>query len=307
MKRTLQRVLPVAVSLAVLVWLLRGMDFAAVAAALRWRVVLVLLPSLVAYGAVTLWLEAQSFARLVHPPAHLPAWTAARIKCASYLLGIVNYTLGAGALAVLLRRRAGLSLAHAASLVLLVSTTDLVVVLSLAGAGTLQVRSGAPTVNAGLVAAGLVGLFGGLALLRMPGSLGPLDRLRGLAAFDALRSVPLADLGRLLALRIIFCCCFVGICAMGFVAFDVWPPLPELVSGVLLVAVVGAIPIAVAGLGTTQAAFVYLFDDYGSRESLLAMSLLLSAGLIALRAAMGVVFAREFTQEALRETRESAA
>src|SRR5262249_37511083 len=153
-----------------------------------------------------------------------------------------------------------------------ISTTDLVVVLTLAGVGTLNVQRGAPTVHAGFVAAGLVGLFGGLALLRMPGSLGPLDRIRQLAAFDALRSMPLSDLGRLLVLRICFSLCFVAIGGAGFVAFDIWPPLPELVSGVLLIAVVGAIPIAVAGLGTTQAAFVFLFGHYAPRETLLAMS-----------------------------------
>jgi uncharacterized membrane protein YbhN (UPF0104 family) len=305
MKRFAQRAVPIAVSLGVLVWLLRGMDFAAIVAALRWRVVAVLVPSLVVYGAATLWLEARSLSQLVHPPAHLPRWTAARIKCASYLLGIVNYALGAGALAVLLGRRAGLSLGRAASLVLLVSSADLVVVLSLAGLGTLGIGSGA-TLHVGLVAAAILGLFGGLALLRIPGHLGPLERIRSLSAFDALRTVPFSDLAWLFALRICFAFCFIAVCGAGFVAFDVWPPLPQLVAGVLIVAVVGAIPIAVAGLGTTQAAFVYLFHDFASRESLLAMSLILTAGLLALRAGMGVVFAREFTREALRETRGSA-
>jgi hypothetical protein len=92
----------------------------------------------------------------------------------------------------------------------------------------------------------------------------------------------------------------------GFVAFDVWPPLPQLVAGVLIVAVVGAIPVAVAGLGTTQAAFVYLFHDYAPRETLLAMSLILTLGLLTLRAGMGMLFAREFTREALLETRSAA-
>jgi uncharacterized membrane protein YbhN (UPF0104 family) len=306
-KRLLQRAFPIAVSLAVLLWLLRSVDLGAVVASLRPRVAWVLLPALAAYGAATLWLEATSLATLLPAPASLPKWTAARIKCASYLLAIVNYALGAAALTVLLRRRAGLTLAGAASLVLLISTTDLVVVLSLAAGGTALVETGAPTVHAGLVAAALAGLFGGLALLRLPRSLGPLERLRQLAALDALRSVPLPELGRLLALRVAFSICFVGICAAGFAAFEVRAPLPELVAGVLIVAVVGAIPIAVAGLGTTQAAFVYLFASFAPRETLLAMSLVLSAGMLALRAGMGVAFAREFTREALRETRGSSA
>jgi len=302
-KRWLQRALPLAVSIALLIWLLGDVDFAEVAASLTRRVIGVLVPALLVYGAVTLWLEAASLSRLTHAPERLPAWTAARIKCASYLLAIVNYALGAAALVVLLRRRAGLPLARAASLVLLISTTDLVVVLCLAGGSSALVGSRAPTVHVGLVVAGIVGLFGGLALLRTPRSLGPLERIRGLSAFDALRSVPLPDLALLFALRITFSICFVAICGAAFVAFSVEVPLPELVAGVLIVAVVGAIPIAVAGLGTTQAAFVVLFAPFAPRETLLTMSLVLSAGMIALRALMGFVFAREFTREALRETR----
>jgi hypothetical protein len=61
----------------------------------------------------------------------------------------------------------------------------------------------------------------------------------------------------------------------------------------------------VAGLGTSQAAFLYLFSDYAPEATLLAMSLILSAGMLGLRALMGMVFAREFTQEALRETRRA--
>ncbi|HEX5065924.1 MAG TPA: lysylphosphatidylglycerol synthase domain-containing protein [Myxococcota bacterium] len=306
MKRTLQRVVPLVVSAAVLVWLLRGVDLGAVAASISPRVALVLVPALLVYGAVTLWLEATSLSILVHTRIGLGRWTAARIKCASYLLAIVNYALGAAALTVLLRRQTELPLTRSASLVILISMTDLAVVLGFAAFGAAQVANGAPDFHASLAVAALFALFAGLALLRMPRSLGPLDRIRSLSAFDALRTVPLSDLARLLALRITFSITFVAICGAAFVAFRISVPIPELVAGVLIVALVAAIPIAVAGLGTSQAAFLYLFKAYAPPETLLAMSLVLSAGMLLLRAGMGVAFAREFTREALRETREAA-
>ena len=305
-KRALQRILPLVVSIAVLAWLLRGVDLRAVAASVSPRVAFVLVPALVVYGAVTLWLEATSLASLVHASVGLPRWTAARIKCASYLIAIVNYALGAAALTVLLRRQTGLPLPRAASLVLLISMTDLAVVLGFAAVGAAQVAQGAPDFHAGIVVAVLLGLFGGLMLLRTPRSLGPLERIRSLSAFEALRSVSVRDLVRLLALRIAFSISFVAICGSAFVAFGIPVPLPELVAGVLIVALVAAIPIAVAGLGTSQAAFLYLFEAYAPPETLLAMSLVLSAGMLALRALMGVAFAREYTRDALRETSEAA-
>ena len=307
-KATLKRAVPVLVSAGVLIWLLGNMELAALADALTWRVAAVIVPALLAYGALTLLIEAVSITRLVNAPREaFGIWTAARLKCASYLLGIVNYALGAGALAVLLRRHTRLSLGEAASLVLLISSADLVVVLAMVGLGAALVETNAPTVQAGAIVAVMLGCFGARTLLRMPGSLGPLDRIRSLAIFEGIRTVPLARLGELMALRVCFTSSFVALFACSFVAFEVWPPFAELVVGVLVVGVVAGVPIAVAGLGTSQAAFLFIFAEHAPQEMLLAQSLVLSAGMLALRGLMGLVFAREFTREALRETGVSEA
>ena len=307
-KTTWKRVLPAVVSLGILVWILRGIDPATLLDALNWRVGALMVPSLLIYGVITLWIETLSLRRpLETVSSTISNWTAARIKCASYLLGVVNYALGVAALSVLLQRRADLSLGRAASVVILISSVDLLVVLGLAGVGTAWMQSGAPAVHAGVLFVALAGFFGGLALLRTPASLGPLERLRSLSVFEGMRTVAGPRLAELFALRIVFAICFISVCATAFVAFDVPAPFVEIAAGVLIVALVAAVPIAVAGLGTSQAAFLYLFSDYASQETLLAMSLVLSAGMLALRALMGVVFAREFTREALRETRGAPA
>jgi hypothetical protein len=302
----IQRTFPVLVSVGVLLFLFGRMDLAALADSLTWRVAAVMIPSFLVYGAATLLLEAVSLRLLLKAPrGEFGVWIAARLKSASYLVGILNYALGAGALALLLRRHTRLSLGEAASLVLLISSSDLVVVLGMAGTGAALVEASAPTVQAGVIAAAMLAFFGGLALLRVPGSLGPFDRIRSLAIFEGLRTVPLPRLGALLVLRVCFACCFVGVCAASFYAFEVRPPLAELIVGVLVVAVVAGVPIAVAGLGTSQAAFLFIFAEYAPPELLLAQSLALTACMLALRGSMGLVFAREFTREALRETRGS--
>ncbi|MGH0028364.1 MAG: lysylphosphatidylglycerol synthase domain-containing protein [Myxococcota bacterium] len=305
MTRTLvQRVLPAVVSVGILAFLLRGIDWAALADALSVRAFAIMGGGLLVYGAATLYLETLSLRRQLEGVAEgVSDWTIARSKCASYLLGIVHYALGAAALSVLLQRRAGIPLARAASVVILVASVDLLVVLCLAGFGTAWVQTDGTGVHGGVLLVGVVGFFGGLVLLRTERSLGPIDRLRQLTVFEGVRTVPLGRLAELLGLRIAFAVCFVSICAAAFSAFRVEAPVVEVVAGVLIVALVAALPIAVAGLGTSQAAFVYLFGAYADKETLLAMSLVLSAGMLLLRALMGMVFAREFTREALRETR----
>ena len=264
----LSQLLPAAVSAGALVWLLRDVDLPAVAAAVDARVAIVMIPALVAFCAVTLWIEAMSIHRMVtHPPPDFGLWSAARIKCASYLPGLIHYTLGVGGLAVLLRRRTALPLGEALGMVLLISSTDLLIVLTAAGTSAAILGVGHRGVRTGLVALVIAAFFAGITLVRSPASLGALERVRGLSIFESLRRVPLARLGELLTLRALFSACFVAGCASAFAAFEIAPPPARLIGGIMIVALVAALPIAVAGLGTSQAAFVYLFADDRTRRA----------------------------------------
>jgi len=303
-KLLFRRVVPVVVSVGALGWLLSSIDLAALVAAVSWHVMAVLLPSLLVYGAVTLFLEAASILLLVESrPAEFGMWTAARIKSASYLLGIVNYALGAGALTILLRRRAGIGLGESASVVLLITSIDTLILMIMAAAGTTLMTTGAPAVRAGVFALLIAGFVVGMIVLRMPADLGPIERLRSLTVLEALRTTPLARLGELFAMRVCFTSSFIALGGAAFVGFDIHVPLSDLVVGMVFVGVVSALPIAVAGLGTGQIAVVEAFGHLASREQLLALSLVLTACLLSLRAAMGLLVAREFTREALEQSR----
>ena len=301
-RQRIRAALPLAFSVGVLTWLFTRVDLATVARSVDARVVAVMVPAMALYGAATLWLEALSIRRML--PAHVPGfglWKAARVKCASYLPGLLHYTLGIGTVAVLLRRQTGLRLGEAASTIATITGTDLLVVTTSAAAAAAASGLEAGGLRTGIVALLPLAFGGGLTLLRAPFSLGPLDRLRELAIFQGLRHTPLPRLAELLGLRTVFCCCFIAGCASAFFAFEISVPFATLITGTLLVALVSTLPIAVAGLGTSQAAFVYLFGDYAPDETLLALSLVLSFAMLALRALMGLVFARELTREALSE------
>jgi len=306
-KMLVQRVLPVVVSLGVLAFLFQSVDFGRVVAALDWQVVGYLVPALLVYGAVTLALEAASITLLIAvKPEGFGLWTAARIKCASYLIGIVNFALGAGALTILLRRRANLNLAESASVVITITSVDLVILMMMAGAGALT-DAGPTGTNAGLFAILVIAFVIGMTVLRAPANLGPIERLRSLTIFQALRVTPLPLLGRLAMLRVLFTTSFIALGGATFSAFDIAIPISDLTVGMVFVGVVSALPIAIAGLGTGQVAVVAVFGHLADRETLLALSLVLTAGMLALRTSMGLVMAREFTREALEESRVAEA
>ncbi len=306
-RRLLQRALPPIVSLGLLAWLLTNFDLRGIVAALDARVGAVLPPCVLVWGTVTLALEALSIHRMVPaPPASFTIWTAARIKCASYLLGIIHLALGGAGLSVLLRQRTGVTLGRAAGVVVLIMLTDLVVTLSFGVLGAAFSTTAAEALPVGLLASLAGGIVLGVAVLRAPGSMGPIERIRSLSVFVALRETPLARLLELLLLRCVFVACFLAVGGAAFVAFDIPASIPRIIVGMAILAVVGALPIAVSGLGTGQIAAVYLFRDLAPPETIIAMSLVLSFSLTSLRLLMGLTFAREFAREALAGAQEAA-
>jgi hypothetical protein len=307
---TTRTLLPLAVSALALYWVFtwEGIDLPAVLRELRMATLAVVVPALLLYGAVTLWLEALALrTALAAYGGSLDGWTAARIKAASYLAYAIHYGLGAGALSVLLRRRAGLRLAEAAGAVMAVAFFDLALVLlfPVVGSVALGLRSGG--LRFGVIAAAGLALVGGVVFLRAPLALGPLERLRRPAVFDALRKSSGRTLWRLFALRALYLLCFLAVGYACLRAFGLRAPLASSAVNLCLVALVTVLPIAVSGLGTGQAAFAWLFARYGPPEQLVACSLLLTIGLIALRVGMGLVFAREFVLEAVQAVEDQAA
>ena len=109
------------------------------------------------------------------------------------------------------------------------------------------------------------------------------------------------------ALRLLFVVLFVAVGGIALAAFGIVVPIGDVIVNLAGVSLVAALPIAVSGLGTGQVAFVYLFRHWAEPEVLLACSLTLSAGIIALRAALGIAFSRELMREAYIARREAAA
>ena len=305
-KRTARWLLPVIVSAAAFTLLLRRIDFVEVLRHVDSSVAAVLIPSILLYGAVSLWIEAQSLSRLAASNSpDLSKWTCAKIKAASYPLGLLNYALGAGGLTYLLRRRGGLAISQAAGIVILIALFDLGILLLLAAFGAVLLSSETVALQASVIAVGVIGIAAGFTFLRASISMGPLDRIRDLEIFRAARETPPIRLAALACLRFAFVVSFVLLCGAALVAFDIRVPLGDLVVGVAAVSLVASLPIAVAGLGTGQVTFVFMFRHWASPEILLASNLALTAALILMRSGVGLIFAREFTREALAAAREN--
>lgn len=304
--RVVRIVLPFAVSTAFIVWVLGDVDLAGVWASLTPRAAAWFVPGLLAFVGVTWLIDSICLVVVIHDQhGESSLWDAARMKAASYLLGILNYALGAGAVSILLRRHTTLSLSDAAGVVLLIGLFDLGSLLVAASLGALLLGTSGTGVRVAAVLGAVLAIVLGFVVLRLPRPLGPLDRLRDFEVFRAARTVSAACLAKLGGLRAAFIACFILLSWTTMNAFEVFVPWLELVVKVAIMLLVAAIPMAVAGLGTGQKVFVELFRDHAAPEVLLAASLTLSFGLIASRAIMGLAFAREYTREAYEAAQDA--
>jgi SAM-dependent methyltransferase len=303
--RSARTLVPFLVSLAAIAYLVATVDLRSMLSHMDSRAVLVLIPALLVYGALSLLIEAMTLVRLVPDGAKdFDVWKASRVKAASYLMNLIHYALGAGALALLLRRRAGIGVAEAAGVVILIAVFDLGMLLLVLAIGLMN--AGVPDLRVALAPALIGALFAGFALLRAPLPLGPLEGLRSHRLFAAARTTPAERLLDAAALRLLFVLCFLGLGWAGFSAFRVAIPLDDFLVNFPLVAAAGILP-SVAGIGPAHVGVVELFGRFSDRETLLACSLGLSAGMILLRLGIGLLFAREYAREVYAASRATEA
>ena len=150
----------------------------------------------------------------------------------------------------------------------------------------------------GVVAAAITALAGGFLFLRAPVDLGALEAVRALPLFGAARLIPLPALVELALLRLGMVACFASLVAGLFLAFDVPVSAVRVAFGVGVMLAVAALPLAVAGIGTGQLAFVAVFSGLAPDGLLLAMSIVLTTAIIVTRSVLGLLFASEYTLEA---------
>jgi hypothetical protein len=303
--RTVTRwVAPFAVTTAALWWVFDRIGLRDVAAVVTADAVYVMVPALLLFAAAALWIESECLFRLLPADADHSGFTrgtAARIKCASYPLALIHYAIGAAGLGILLSRRTGRTVAEATGIVALIALFDVGVQLLMMVAGITALGTDAPAVQAGVAVGAIAAIVLGFVGLRTSIPLGPLDRIRRLSILDAARTTPIPMLAGLAFFRVLFALCFLGLIGACCRAFDIDVPIPYLLASVPVLIVVAMLP-SIAGLGTGQVAFIEVFGRYAADETLLACSLALSTGLIVVRAAMGLAFAREYTREAFVAT-----
>ena len=216
------------------------------------------------------------------------------VRAASYVVGFFNTNAGRGALAAYLWRRLDtpfLELSGTVMFLVLTEYTQLVLwaMLGVFGFRT-DVTSGLVAIAAGVAACWLV--FFGYTRLRIT----PARALRWLFApreWLVLRTFRRATAMRYAEIVLLRAPMFlVSLWAhyYGAHAFGIYIPFGQMLTFLPVIFMVAALPVTVAHLGTTQAAWLLFFGRFASAPRLLAFSLVAHLTFAATRALLGLAW-----------------
>ena len=257
MRRMLTRIAPWVITLGLLAYLFSKIHFKeviqATSRAAPWTVPAVLFCTLVIYLAdcLAIW---KTFGWFV---AKVSFRETLALRGATYLLALVNYTLGQGAFVYFLHRTRGVKVMRAAATVLLIMGINVLLLLFLATVGLLLEVETLPAFRNGVLIA-YAGLLVYIALLLWKPAW-----LTRRAALEVLLTAGLWGHVKALLVRVPHTLTLLLFNHVALAAFGVHVPFLQIVLCLPVVFLAGIIP-AVAGLGPVQGAMVFFFARYAS-------------------------------------------
>ncbi len=281
MRKILRPLLTTLLTVAIFGLILRRVPTQALAAALRdadYRMFLaVMIPNTLFYFA---WdtLVLTVVIRWFHGPVAyrdlLP------VRAASYVVGFFNTNLGRGAMAMYLSRQLHAPFLELGSTVIFLVLTEYTQLVLWAMLGLLGLR-GEVSRSLLLVAAAVAAMWLLVRWLLAP---------RAWAIFRTFRLATPSRYLQIVLLRAPMF--FVSLCLHYYAAhaFGIRIPFIQLLTFLPVIFMLAALPVTVAHLGTTQAAWIFFFGDYAPVPQLLAFSLAAHVVFAFTRALVGVVW-----------------
>jgi hypothetical protein len=280
-RRLIHQIVSVLVTGAIFVLILRRVPFAAVGAALRdadlgWFLAL-MIPNAVFFflwDTVVLTVAVRWFHGGVRYFELLP------VRAVSYVVGFFNTNLGRGALAAYLSRRLHAPFLELGSTVLFLVLTEYTQLVLWAMLGLLGLRA---EVSRSLlaVAAGVV-----VSWLVVRWLLAPRD-------WSISRTFRLATPARYVSIVLLRAPMFFVSLVLHYYAahaFGFHIPFVQMLTFLPVIFMIAALPITVARLGSTQAAWIFFFSEYAPNPQLLAFSLAAHLAFALTRAVLGLLW-----------------
>lgn len=229
--------------------------------------------------------------RWFHQPVSFKELVPAR--AASYVSAVFNTNLARGTLAFYLTRRTDSGFLHLTSTVIFLVATEFTHLVSWAMLGVILSNGKAP-VHLLLVAPAVAAAWLLFLLYAKAGLTPAVLRGRKPPDWSLLRTFRIASFRRyvqVILMRVPMFVVALVVHYFGARSFGITIPFVALLTFLPVIFMAGALPVTVAHLGTTQAAWVLFFGNYAPAPRLLAFSVAAHLSFMVLRACLAVIFA----------------
>ncbi len=300
----LRRLLPPVLTLAIFILIFRKVPFSAFLEALAGADYAMFLGALLPFSVLYFCLDTVVLWRLMHWfHGEIGFLDLLPVRAVDYLVTLLNGKLSQGAMVVYLSRRLQTGILEIASSILFLDLLQRTHLVLWATIGMVLVSGELPEVLFLIPIAVIV--FWALFALYMSGALSRLTRWFRPPDWRLLRTFRIASFARyleVLAWKAPLLAASVFAHRFAMEAFGIEIPIVRLLATLPIIFLVGALPITVARLGTTQAAWLYFHGDLVEPSTLLAYSLASHVTFLLANAALGVVFWPRAYQELFSET-----
>jgi len=307
MRKKIGPILGWVVTIAILVYLFRTIHPAEVAkafhAAYWWAIPANVILILAVYLADSFAIK-KTFGWFVAPLSYREVLV---VRGATYILALVNYTVGQGAIVYFVNRSRGVPVLRGTAAVLLVMGVNVLVLLVLASVG-LVFSTDVPPVFRLVV----LGAYAGLAIYIALVAAKPRWLVRR-PIFDVLLSAGVGGHLRSMAVRLPHILTLLMLSWVSLAAFGVVVPVAKAILCLPIVYFVAVLPISFQGLGTSQAMLIHFFAAYAPGKTdearwavILAASLVCQAIAFVLQLSLGLICMRNQLARSLGKAREPA-
>jgi hypothetical protein len=308
MRKKIGPILGWVVTIAILVYLFRTIHFAQVAQAIHaaywWAIPADAILVLAVYLADSFAIK-KTFGWFV---AKLSYREVLVVRGATYLLALVNYTVGQGAIVYFVNRSRGVPVLRGTAAVLLVMGINVLMLLVLASVG-LVVSTDVPQMLKQIV---LIA-YAGLAVYVVAVAAKP-RWLVSRPIFDVLLSAGLGGHLRAMAVRVPHILTLMVFTWTSLAAFGVVVPIGKAILCLPIVYFVAVLPISFQGLGTSNFMFIHFFAAYAPgatdearRAVVLAATLVAQAVAFAVQLSIGLLCMRSQLARSLGRAKEPEA
>ncbi len=293
--KTWKRLLPLAVSAAILIYLFWYIDIRLCFNALMNADMAIYVPSVVVLIFATFLLDTQNLAATLKHFHYPLTWkNAFTLRGVTYLIMTIDYSVGLGVLIYYLKKHLGIPVMRSTGLMAFFNgiTQKALVYMAIIGLIIMSPTS-ALLGNMLIFFVGFAVLdFLLIVVLKKIPSRGLALKIKNMNLLKAFHEASWRTYGVLIFWRILYYALFVAFFYVAVRAFNMQIPLVTLIAYVPIILLVISLPIAPGGFGTAQAAMLILFKDYGTNMDIMAFGLTYTTSILVLRYLIGLFYAK---------------